>query len=65
MEPYTPAQNRAEGSIRELKKHTLRPMASTKTPTKLWDYCIVYVAEIRALTANDLFVLHGRTHMKW
>ena len=51
-EPYTPAQNRAEGSIRELKKHTLRRLASTKTPTKLWDYCIVYDAEIRALTAS-------------
>ncbi len=61
-EPYSPWRNRAEGSIRELKKHALCLMVSTKTPIKLWGYCLVYAAaEIRSLTANDSYILHGRT----
>lgn len=63
-EPHSPWQNRAEGAIRELKKHTVRIMAKTNTPQRLWDYCVTYVAEIRSLTSNDLYVLHGRTPLE-
>jgi hypothetical protein len=27
----------------------------------IWDYCASYVADITCLTANDIYVLHGRT----
>jgi hypothetical protein len=36
-------------------------MQKSKTPLRLWDLCASYVAEIRCLTAQPLFSLHGRT----
>jgi hypothetical protein len=60
-EPYPPWQNHAEGTIKEIKKQTMRLMQKTNTPQCLWDYCITYVTEIRALTSTDLYILHGRT----
>jgi len=60
-EPYSPFQNRAEINIREMKKHTRRLMNKTGTPLRLWDFCTQYVAELRTLTAQPLFSLHGRT----
>ena len=60
-EPHSPWQNRAEGAIRELKRHVRRLMKRQRAPSCLWDFCAVYVAEIRSLTANPLFSLHGRT----
>jgi hypothetical protein len=60
-EPYSPFQNRAEVNIRELKKHVRRIMGKMKTPKRLWDFCATYVAELRCLTAQPLYSLHGRT----
>lgn len=60
-EPYSPFQNRTEVNIRELKKHVRHIMSRTKTPKRLWDFCSRYVAEIRSLTAQPLYSLHGRT----
>jgi transposase len=60
-EPYSPWQNRAELNIREAKKKILRLMTRTNTPKALWDYCATYVADITCYTANDIYVLHGRT----
>jgi hypothetical protein len=60
-EPYSPWRNRAKVNIREVKKRIHRLMMRTKTPMVLWDYCATYVAEIMCMTANDLYVLHGRT----
>jgi hypothetical protein len=60
-EPYSPWQNRAEGSIRELKNHIRRLMSRYNAPRHLWDFCGCYVAEIRCLTAQPLYSLHGRT----
>ncbi len=37
-EPYSPWQNRAEGGIRELKRHVSRKMKSQNVPLKLWDF---------------------------
>jgi len=59
--PYSPFQNRTEVNIRELKKHVRHIMSRTKTPKRLWDFCSRYVAEIRSLTAQPLYSLHGRT----
>jgi len=60
-EPYKPFQNRAEVGIRELKKTTQRIMHTTKTPLCLWDMCAKYKSELRSLTAQPLYSLHGRT----
>ena len=61
IEPHSPWQNRAEGAIRELKHHVQRLMNHQQTPHHLWDFCAVYVLEIRSLTANSLYSLHSRT----
>jgi hypothetical protein len=60
-EPYSPFQNCTEVNIRELKKHVRHLMGRTKTPKRLWDFCSRYVSEVRSLTAQPLFSLHGST----
>ena len=54
-EPHSPWQNRAEGAIRELKRHVHCLMNCSKTPKSLWDFCSCYAAEIRCLTAQPLY----------
>jgi hypothetical protein len=61
MEPYSPWMNRAEGTIRELKRATRRAMLKTQTPKRLWDYCIELQAKIRSNTAHDITTLGGQT----
>ncbi len=39
-EPHLPWQNRAEGAIKELKRHTSRLIQVTNSPKRLWDYSI-------------------------
>jgi hypothetical protein len=60
-EPHSPWQNRTEGVIKEVKRHTQRFMSRTRTPKKLWDYCLTYVCELRNRLALPLYQLHGRT----
>jgi len=60
-EPYSPFQNRTEVNIRELKKHVRHIISKTRTPKRLWDFCARYIAEIRSLTAQPLYSLHGCT----
>jgi len=60
-EPYSPWQNRAELNICKAKKSIHHLLLCSKAPLALWDYCATYVADITCLTANDLYVLHGRT----
>jgi hypothetical protein len=60
-EPHTPQQNRTEGVIKEVKRHTQHFMSRTQTPKKLWDYCMVYVTKLRNRLALPLYKLHGRT----
>jgi hypothetical protein len=38
-EPHSPWQNRAEGGIRELKKHVHHKMVSKGVPQRLRDFC--------------------------
>jgi len=57
-EPHSPWQNRAEGAIKELKRHVHCLMNQSKTPKHLWDYCTCYAEEIRA---QPLYSLHGCT----
>ena len=60
-EPYSPWQNRAEVSIRELKRHTRRKMAACKVPIRLWDFCSKWSSDVRNKTVNNRFSLEGRT----
>jgi len=60
-EPHSQFQNRAEINIREVKKLSRRLMHSTNSPKRLWDLCAKHVAELRCLTAQPLYSLHGRT----
>jgi hypothetical protein len=59
MMPYSPWQNRAESSIRELKRATIRLMQKHNTLRRTWCYAGEAVARIRRLTASDL--CGGRT----
>jgi transposase len=54
-EPYSPWQNRAEGSIRELKRHTQRKMDTNKVPRRLWDFCVKWSSNVRNKTVNNRF----------
>ena len=58
-EPYSPWQNAAGGTIRELKKSAGRKMIKANSPKKLWDDCIELEMEIRSCTANNVFELKG------
>jgi hypothetical protein len=59
--PYSPWQNLAEASIRELKKNVRRTIRRTGTPLRLWAYCTEWCAAVRRLTASNIPQLHGRT----
>jgi hypothetical protein len=36
-------------------------MQKANAPQRLWDFCAVHQAELRCLTATDLYHLHGHT----
>jgi hypothetical protein len=59
--PYSPWQNRAEASNRELKKAVRRTIRRTNTPYSLWAYCASYCAAIICLTSSSIPQLGGRT----
>ena len=59
-EPYSPWQNSAESTIRELKKGTAREMIRSQCPKSLWDDCIERESYIRSLTALDIYSLSGQ-----
>ena len=60
-EPYSPWQLRAENCIKEVK-HSLRQLMShTHAPHCLWDYCMIYVSELRSVTAHPYYSLQGHT----
>lgn len=60
-EPYSPWQNRAEGGIRELKRHVHRKMKARHVPPKLWDFCCKWTCDIHSKTSSTLFALEGHT----
>jgi hypothetical protein len=59
VEAYTPNQNRAESSIRELKRMYRRAMVASSAPRVLWDHCFELQALIRSHTALDMLSLAG------
>jgi hypothetical protein len=44
--PYSPWQNDAKRKIGEIKKRWRHQMLTKKVPRRLWDYGLVYEAEI-------------------
>ena len=60
-EPYTPWQNPAELSGGLVKRKMRHLMKTKLTPIVLWDYCWVYVSELRSLTAANNIYLDGQT----
>jgi hypothetical protein len=59
-EPYSPWQNRAESSIREIKSGIRCAMFRARSPKRLWDYCGEWVSTVRQLTAHDIPSLGGK-----
>ena len=60
IEPHSPWQNKAEGQIRIVKGRALRRAARRRVPKRLWDYGLVYEAQIYSRTAGT----DGRTGME-
>jgi hypothetical protein len=58
--PYSPWQNLAEASIRELKKCVRRVHRQTGAPLTLWTYSAQWFASVRQLTASNTTHLEGR-----
>ena len=58
-EPYSPCQNTAKATIKELKKGTGRKMIRTGSPKVLWDNCSELEAKIQSSTASNIFELEG------
>jgi hypothetical protein len=61
VDKHSPFQNRAEGEIREVKRHAGRDMTRSAAPAKLWDYCTVRSSLIRSHTALPIYRLQGKT----
>jgi hypothetical protein len=59
-EAYSGWQNRAEASIREIKREIKRATLRSRSLKRLWDYCGEWVAAIRRLTAHGISGLHDR-----
>ena len=61
IEPYSPWQNEAEGTIRELKRGSGRKMVRAGAPKPLWVDCIEFEAYVQSNTAWDIYKLQGET----
>ena len=60
LEKYTPASNRAERMIQELKLETRRDMKLAGSPLVLWCYCIERRSEIIACCSRNNYKLDGQ-----
>jgi hypothetical protein len=56
--------HRAELEIREVKRQWKARMVEQKVPSRLWDYGIVYVAEILSITARSTTCRPGLEEIK-
>ena len=59
--PYSPWQNLAEASVREIKRMTKQRIGRTGAPKRLWSYAAKWSVALRRLTASDIPELQGRT----
>jgi len=60
LEKYTPASNRAERTIQELKMETRRDVRLSGSPLVFWCYCMERRAEIKACCARNNLNLDGQ-----
>ena len=59
--PYSPWQNAAKSSIREIKKGTRRKLRLSGAPRRTWSYAAKWVTDVRRFIANDHPACDGRT----
>jgi Integrase core domain. len=52
IEPFSPWQNKAESGIRIIKARWKRLMIKRKVPKRLWDFALVWIAQIYSRSAN-------------
>jgi hypothetical protein len=60
-EPHSPWQNRAEGHIRETKRHIHRKMKARNVPKRLWLYCAKWSCDVRNKTSSSIYTMDGNT----
>ena len=60
-----PNENRAEGSISELKKRWYRIMLKNKVPEILWDYGLVWISKTGDLSVSSSRYASGRTPLEY
>ena len=61
LEQGTPYSNRAERYVGILKEKVLREMKQSKSPMKLWDYCVEWSAKVLSSIAHEHYQLEGMT----
>ena len=61
LEQGTPYSNCAERYMGILKEKVPREMKRTKSPMKLWDYCVEWSANVLSSIAHDHYQLQGMT----
>ena len=59
VEPYTPKQNLSERVIGELRRRWRDVRTAKNIPRRLWDYVLVWLAEIMSRTYNHKFDCTG------
>ena len=59
--PHSPWQNKAETTVRELKRFTRKKIQQTKAPRRLWLHAGKWGAAIRRLSALNISELDDRT----
>lgn len=64
VEAHSTFQNKVELGIKELKHDLKNRMILTKTPSRLWDYCLEYCADNNKILPHPLPVLQGRTPLE-
>ena len=62
--PYKPAQNPAEGGIRELKRRFYRFMTKYNIPMRVWDFVLDYTVDIMNVTVNYSKYSDGRVPLE-
>ena len=63
-EPHTQRQNEDEGTTRILKRRWKKRMSMKNIPKRLWDFCLVYEAQILSMigTRQRWYTWIGETH---
>ena len=59
-EPYSPWQNRSKNMIDDLKRGIRQVTTRRPSPKRLWNYCGVWISEIRNFIAHATSARDGR-----